>query len=320
MEFESPFFPMPITRSRVMLEAASELVGMKIWPYRQARISLRDQEEGEWRISLFGSDNIEAIEAVDRGEVHIATLNPAAPLSLAYRGCGPFIKPIAVRAIAIIPSFDQLTFAVAEKTGLQFLSDVAERRYPLRVSLRGQKTHSVHFVLKEVLAGAGFSLEDIVSWGGEVRYDHGLPDAPNRLGAVERGEVDAIFDEALAFWGARALDLGMRLLPLADKHLQRLEELGLRRATISKENYPKLPTDVMTVDFSGFPIFTHARVADEVVRSFCIALERRKDRIPWEGQGALPLERMCRDTLEGPLDIPLHPAAESFWRERGYLG
>ena len=319
MEFESPFFPMPITRSRVMLEAASELVGMKIWPYRQARISLRDQEEGEWRISLFGSDNIEAIEAVDRGEVHIATLNPAAPLSLAYRGCGPFIKPIAVRAIAIIPSFDQLAFAVVEKTGLQFLSDVAERRYPLRVSLRGQKTHSVHFMLKEVLAGVGFSLEDIISWGGEVRYDHGLPDAPNRLGAVERGEVDAIFDEALAFWGNRALEIGMQLLPVKDKHLQRLEKLGLRRATISKENYPKLSTDVRTVDFSGFPIFTHARVADEVVRSFCIALERRKDRIPWEGQGALPLERMCRDTLEGPLDIPLHPAAENFWREQGYL-
>lgn len=319
MEFEAPFFPMPITRSRVMLEAASELVGMKVWPYRQARISLRDQEEGEWRISLFGSDNTEVIEAVDRGEVHIATLNPAAPLSLAYRGCGPFKGPIAVRAIAIIPSFDQLAFAVAEKTGLQSLSDVVQRRYPLRVSLRGQKSHSVHLVLKEVLAGAGFSLEDIISWGGEVRYDQGLPDAPNRLGAVERGEVDAIFDEALAFWGNRAIDLGMRLLPVEEKHLQCLEELGFRRATVSKEKYPKLATDVMTIDFSGFPIFTHARVADEIVRSFCIALERRKDRIPWEGKGSLPLERMCRDTPEGPLDIPLHPAAESFWRERGYL-
>ena len=289
MEFEPPFFPMPITRSRVMLEAASELVGMKIWPYRQARISLRDQEEGEWRISLFGSDNTEVIEAVDRGEVHIATLNPAAPLSLAYRGRGPFKEPIAVRAIAIIPSFDQLAFAVAEKTGLESLSDVVERRYPLRVSLRGQKSHSVHFVMKEVLAGAGFSLEEIVSWGGGVRYDQGLPDAPNRLGAVARGEVDAIFDEALAFWGNQALDLGMRLLPLEDKHLQCLDELGFRRATISKENYPKLPTDVVTVDFSGFPIFTHARVADEIVSSFCIALERRKDRIPWEGKGPLPL-------------------------------
>src|SRR5215472_7836585 len=130
MEFQSPFFPMPITRSRVMLEAASELVGMKIWPYRQAQISLRDQEEGEWRISLFGSDNIEVIDAVDRGEVHIATLNPAAPLTLAYRGCGPFKRPVAVRAIAIIPSFDQLAFAVTEKTGLHSLSDVIQYRYP----------------------------------------------------------------------------------------------------------------------------------------------------------------------------------------------
>ena len=319
MEFEAPFFPMPITRSRVMLEAASELVGMKTWTYRQARIHLRDQETGEWRMSLFGSDNPEVIEAVDRGEVHIATLNPAAPLSLAYRGCGPFKKPIAVRAIAIIPSLDQLAFAVAEKTGLQSLSDVVERRYPLRVSLRGQKSHSVHFVLKDVLAGAGFSLEDIISWGGEVRYDQGLPDAPNRLGAVERGEVDAIFDEALAFWGNQAIDLGLRILAIEDKNLQRLEKLGFRRATISKEKYSKRATDVMTVDFSGFPIFTHARVADDVVRSFCIALERRKDRIPWEGKGALPLERMCRDSSEGPLDIPLHPAAESFWREQGYL-
>jgi len=28
---------------------------------------------------------------------------------------------------------------------------------------------------------------------------------------------------------------------------------------------------------------------------------------------------MCRDTADGPLVIPLHPAAEKFWRERGYL-
>jgi len=319
MEFDAPFFPMPITRSRVMLEAASELVGMKAWPYRQARIHLRDQEEGEWRIGLFGSDNPEVIEAVDRGDIHIATLNPAAPLSLAYRGCGPFKEPLALRAIAIIPSFDQLVFAVAEKTGLQFLSDVVERRYPLRVSLRGQKSHSVHFVLNEVLARAGCSLENIISWGGEVRYDHGLPDAPNRLGAVEHGEIDAIFDEAVAFWLNRAIDLGMRLLEVEEKKLQALEEIGFRRAIVSKQTYPKLASDVTTVDFSGFPIFTHARVADEIVRLFCIALERRKDRIPWEGKGSLPLERMCRDTLEGPLDIPLHPAAESFWRERGYL-
>ena len=33
----------------------------------------------------------------------------------------------------------------------------------------------------------------------------------------------------------------------------------------------------------------------------------------------LPLEQMCRDTPDGPLVIPLHRAAEQFWREQGYL-
>jgi TRAP-type uncharacterized transport system substrate-binding protein len=73
------------------------------------------------------------------------------------------------------------------------------------------------------------------------------------------------------------------------------------------------------VDFSGFPLFTHADVPDAEIRAVCIALEARRDRIPWEGHGPMPLDRMCRDTTEGPLDVPLHPAAQAFWRERGYL-
>jgi TRAP-type uncharacterized transport system substrate-binding protein len=28
---------------------------------------------------------------------------------------------------------------------------------------------------------------------------------------------------------------------------------------------------------------------------------------------------MVRDTPEGHLEVPLHPAAERFWRDRGYL-
>jgi TRAP-type uncharacterized transport system substrate-binding protein len=45
----------------------------------------------------------------------------------------------------------------------------------------------------------------------------------------------------------------------------------------------------------------------------------RKDRIPWQGEGPLPLDSMCRNTPQGSLEIPLHPAAAEYWRERGYL-
>jgi hypothetical protein len=163
------------------------------------------------------------------------------------------------------------------------------------------------------------SLDDIISWGGEVRYDPGMPYEPNRLGAFERGEIDAIFDEAATAWGNRALSEGMEFLTLDEPLTQRLESLGLLRATLRKSQFPKLADDVLTLDFSGWPIYTRSDTAAEVVTAFCRALETRKDRIPWQGEGPLPIEIMVRDTPAGPLKIPLHSAAEHFWRTLGYL-
>ena len=306
-------------RSRLVLEVASELVDQPEWRYRQARISLREQGGDGWPIALFGSDSPAAIAQVASGEVQVAMINPAAPLALALRGKGPFREPIALRAIAVVPSPDQLAFAVTQQTGVQSLRELRERRLPLRVSIRGQMDHSLHLVVKEVLSAAGFSLEDITSWGGQVRYDPGLPKGPNRLGAMQRGEVDMIIDEAVHNWLNIALDSEMHVLPLDESMLTQLETLGFQRAVLPKADYPKLGSAVPTLDFSGFPVYTHANVPDSIVTAVCAALEARKEKIVWQEPGPLPLESMCRDTPAGPLNIPLHPAAERFWRERGYL-
>jgi len=73
------------------------------------------------------------------------------------------------------------------------------------------------------------------------------------------------------------------------------------------------------LDFSGWPAFVRVGADDELMRRICAGLEARRDAIPWEGTGPLPLDIMCQDTQEAPLDVPLHPAAEAFWQERGYL-
>ncbi|HSF56574.1 MAG TPA: TAXI family TRAP transporter solute-binding subunit, partial [Candidatus Binatia bacterium] len=158
-----------------------------------------------------------------------------------------------------------------------------------------------------------------VSWGGQIRYDPGLPNSPTRLGAVQRGEADMIIDEAVRSWVNAAVESDMRILPFDEPLLEQLEELGFRRTVIPKASYAALKEDVPTLDFSGFPVYTHVNAPDNIVTSICSAIEARKERIPWQEEGPLPLDRMCRDTPEGPLNIPLHPAAERFWRERGYL-
>jgi hypothetical protein len=238
----------------LVLEVASELVDQASWKERQVRVSLRQQGADEWPITLFASDGPAAIDQVARGEVQLAIINPAGFLALAARGTGPFAAPIPLRAITVIPSPDQLAFAVTRRTGLKSFREIRETRYPLRISLRGQTDHALHPVVKEVFAAAGLSLEDIRSWGGQVRYDDGLPQNENRLGAVARGEVDMVIDEAVRGWVNAAAGAGMRVLPLEEPMLARLEILGLRRAVIPNTSYPNLQQDVPTLDFSGFAV------------------------------------------------------------------
>jgi TRAP-type uncharacterized transport system substrate-binding protein len=315
-----PGYPGPTTsRARVMLEVASELVGMDGWADRHAYLLLGEGRPDTWRLQLMGSSLPAHIDQVARGELHIATLNPAAPLTLAYRGTGPYREPLPIRVITTLPSLDMVGFAVSEQTGLSSLTQIAERRVPLRLSLR-RPDDSTTWAIRQVVAAAGFTLEDLVAWGGEVRYDGVLPEVPSRWGRVERGEVDALFDEAIPRWAPLVPAASMRFLPLEESLLGKLEAMGFRRGVIRRDWFPELPADVPTLDFSGFPFFTNANVSDAIITAFCAALEARKDRIPWEGAGPeLPLDRMCRDTPEGPRDVPLHPAAERFWTDRGYL-
>lgn len=307
------------TRSRLMLEVASQLVNRKDFPYLQARVQLREQGSVEWPLTLFASDSPATIHEVAAGNVQFAIINPSMILKIAALGSAPFTEPMSLRAIAVLPSLDQMVFAVKRETGLTSFSDIGRQRFPLRVSLRAQPDHSLHLIIDHVLRAAGFTLADIISWGGNVRYDAGMAYGPNRIGAIMRGEIDAIFDEGASAWGNMALELGMKFLSLDEDILQEIEASGLRRGTIIRANFPKLDADVPTLDFSGWPIYTNANTSDGIVWDFCRALEESKEHIPWAQDEPLPLTTMVHDTPEGHLEVPLHPAAERFWRDRGYL-
>jgi len=270
-----------------------------------------------WDLVLYGSDGVRPISQVGRKEVHVAIINPGQLLALAERGSPPFGEPIPLRTITVIPSLDQLGLAVAAHTGITSLEDLREKRYPLRIALRGGRTdHCLHVILDHVLEAAGTSFVDIKSWGGEAHYDRVFP--PNVKG-VESGERDAVFDEALGAWTPKACELGMRFLPIEGEILQRLVTMGYMPAVMEASEYRGLPADVPTLDFSGWPVYTHAATSDEIVTGFCQAIDLCKDRIPWQGEGPLPLDRMCSNTPEAPLTVPLHPAADRYWREHGYL-
>jgi TRAP-type uncharacterized transport system substrate-binding protein len=309
-----------VMRSRLMLEVASQLVADPNWPDKQVEIHMRPQGAPDWKMTFFASDAPNSVDAVASGRAQFAICNPGGVLAMALKGAGPFKEPVPVRAIAVFAQFDQMGLAVTGRSGITSLTDIRDRHIPLRVSLRGQADHSVHLVTDQIFRTMGFSLEDIKAWGGQVRYDPDVPRPGGRLDLVAREEVDAIFDEALPVWGNAALQLGMRFLPIEEPYLTQLEQMGLPRNVIPKAVYPGLPADVPAVDFSGWPVFTLASTPDQLVTSFCEALEARHERIPQNSDGmGSDLAKMVQGGPEAPLTIPFHPAAERYWRQRGYI-
>jgi TRAP-type uncharacterized transport system substrate-binding protein len=73
------------------------------------------------------------------------------------------------------------------------------------------------------------------------------------------------------------------------------------------------------IDLRCFCIFTRSDLPGDVVEAFCEALVARQHSIPWQGGRNLPLAQMCIDAIDAPIPLPLHPAAEVFWRRCGYL-
>jgi TRAP-type uncharacterized transport system substrate-binding protein len=312
-------------RAAFALEIAKGLALGNDRRFWQAKLEIAGIGENGKPLALFASDNPEGItEVVDRS-VSMALVNPAIMLTLAYRGVGPYKEPLPLRAIAIMPSYDLFAFVVTADTGLTSLEDVREKHFPLRISMRGQRNHSIYPVLDTVLAAAGMSLEDIYSWGGSLHYEGGFDNAersgfesPARVEMAKNGTINAIFDEAVYRWFPQTLKAGMRALPLGENTVRNLEKLGFRRSVIDKASYPEMDADVDTIDFSGFAIFVRADAPDDLVTSICAGLDLRRSDIPWEGFGPLPVEAMVRDTTDGPRDIPLHPAAERYWHGLGY--
>ncbi|GAA1130573.1 TAXI family TRAP transporter solute-binding subunit [Arthrobacter flavus] len=310
-------------RSMLMLDVAREMMISDTWTHKAVSVSMSNPENPEdAAVSFLGVNDPDGIVDVADGRLDIATLNPVVMLNMARLGTGPFPSPLDLATIAVIPHYDQLAFAVANRLGFESLADIAEAKYPLRVSVRGSLDVVTAMSIDVVLSTYGFSLADIVAWGGTVFYDQPMPNHPTRIGRLENGEIDAIFEEGTIIWANDVIAAGASILPIDNDHLATLIALGFRRGILDKATYPTLPGDIQTLDYSGWPIYCRIDASDKLVRQFCAGLERAKDRIVWqigpENQPPLPLEQMTTDSPASPFDVPLHPAARAYWQEIGY--
>ena len=255
--------------------------------------------------------------AVCRGDLELAFVNPSAMLTQAYRGTGLYSEPLPVRVIASYPSYDRFVAAVHPRLGVTSLAKVAEQRMPLRASVREDATHSTRVLLDQLLPLYGFTLADFEAWGGSLQLN-GPPGDARRLDGIRDGSIDIVFDEGIPAWLNTGLENGLQPLHLEDDVLTKMEAIGWRRVILPKDRFPLLERDVVTIDYSGWPLYTRASLPDEMAYKVCGAIAERAEYIRWESSYT-GIAQIGVETEATPLDVPLHPGAERWYREQGYL-
>ena len=288
------------------------------------RLSLTAKASDKKGVSLsFVTGGFREIEAVAEGKFSLAWVNPSVLLTMAYRGRGPFRKRLPLRTLAVFPSYDVMGFAVHESTGITSLSQVKKERFPLKLSTRivspdALRENSTMFTVAAVMKAAGFTFADLRKWGGKIHLA-ARPSDPVRRESIEKGTVNAIFDEGIKSWARTALENGFRFLPIDGAVLKKMVAMGYRPTDMSKSRFPGMAKDVTTLDFSGWPMIVRADMPDELAYAICEAIEQRKDVIPTDNYKPLEMAQLCANDEETPYDVPLHKGAARFYRERGYL-
>ncbi len=307
-------------RCKLMWEIGLHIAGDPATPYYGNRDMMIAVGSGSgenyrpWLRMATGAPHL--AHAVCRGELEMSMVNPSGFLTQAYRGTGLFSAPLPVRVLAVYPSWDRFVYAVHPRTGLKSLAEIKEKRYPLRLSIREDKAHSTRVLVDQTLAAYGFTLEDILSWGGSLQLNGG-PGDKRRLDALAAGAIDAIFDEGLILWFEQALAAGMKPIPLDEAAFAKLQAIGWRRVKIPVGRFAGLKTDHECLDYGGWPLYTRASLPDEDAYKVCAAIAARKDEIFWE-DSFTGLGQLGQDTPATPRDVPLHPGAERWYKEHGF--
>lgn len=256
-------------------------------------------------------------KAVARGDVDLAFVNPSALLTQAYRGTGLFDTALPLRIVANYPSIDRFVIAIREKLGFTSLHDIRTAKYPLQMSLREDPTHSTHVLVNQLLSYYGMTLEEILSWGGRI-HPAGPPSDKRRLRGLQDGTLDAVFDEGISIWLAEALQSGMTLLSIDNEAFDALAPLGWRKVELRTGRFSHFPQHAC-IDFSGWPLYTRSDLADQTAYDVCAAFAARDEEVPWEAGTPQRIPDIGIETESTPMDVPLHPGAERWYREQGFI-
>jgi hypothetical protein len=256
---------------------------------------------------------------VQKGEVEIGMgLPPILQAALAgedpYRGQ----KMPDLRALAGNMSLNTFHFYVGSQTPYAKMSmeEIFRGKKPIRLAISKPGSSDV-WVFEKVMEYYGL---DYKAWeAAGARFFRGS--YAEQAGAFKDRNVDGTFT-FLALPGASITEASvgrdLRLLAFPEPLLQHLAKFGLGKGAIPPGTYPKATNASESVVSAtmGTTITVSAKMGNELAYTLTKTLNDNPDRVR-RIHGSLADYEPSKGHLF--LGVPLHPGAERYYREKGYL-
>lgn len=250
----------------------------------------------------------------------IAFVN-GAPAKWAYEE-GTLGKPATKKYRALVGSMTSVSAvsfmsnAFMKKYGVSTLEEVIEKKVPIRIG-SSPKGSMDERVLSLALEHFGVTYEDIKSWGGDIVHGGG-----GDLAAMVRdGKLDMLLDhtsQQSSTMQEMAMTGNVTFIQWGEGLLKFFEGHGFERITIPAGTWKGQDKDIIN---AGTPdcIFVAEDMPDEVAYALAKGICEKRDELVQQFASIAPFDPANAWRPEKVGGVPLHPGAEKYFREMGYM-
>jgi TRAP transporter TAXI family solute receptor len=249
--------------------------------------------------------NAPGLGTVDFGAVAIQFLRNA------YRGTGVYAKEKPRTNLCLIANIQDPSYvlvAAKAETGITNLSQIREKRWPVRILLAGIGSDS-----SRILAHYGLTRQSIEAAGGRVGNS-----------AEDREKFDVVIGGAgvmttapeWRIWTEISQKFDLKFIALPDDLLNELVREGEEeRGTIPPGLYHGVERPIPTVVRTGTAIYCRDDLPDDLVYLVAKAMDEQQQLLQWSH---LNFSYNVHTVWKG-YEVPLHPGAARYYKEKGYM-
>ena len=249
--------------------------------------------------------NAPGLGAVDFGAVAIQFLRNA------YRGTGPYAKEkprTNLRLIANIQDPSYVLVAAKTSTGITDLSQIREKRWPVRILTAGIGSDSAR-----ILAHFGLSRQDIEAAGGRIGRS---PEDRDDFDVAIGGGGGMTTAPEWRIWTEISQKFDLNFIELPDNLLAELAREGAQdRGIIPAGLYRGIERPIPTVVRTGTAIYGRADMPDSFAYDVAKAMDEQQQLLQWRH---LNFSYNVHTVWNG-YEVPLHPGAARYYKEKRYM-